>query len=212
MAAETKERESWTELESSGKNINRTNQLKLSRVFRFNDPQTGAPQISEFPDSNPIGDTPPEIRMKHFTEIENFSFLAYVLGHELGGTTPKPIRTVSDLQVPDEEFQNFVNQAKTATLTDEELADTVLDVGINWEHFVASNDNLLIPEHPLKITDVQMQEKIDSLDFITEALIREINLRSIEKKTGRKTGKSKERAMPNTTDSDDLASAPSREN
>jgi len=91
--------------------------------------------------------------------------------------------------VPDEEFQNFVNEAKTATLTDEELADTVLDVGINWEHFVASNDNLLIPEHPLKITDVLMQEKIDSLDIITEAFVREVNLRSVEKKTGRKTDK-----------------------
>jgi hypothetical protein len=80
-----------------------------------------------------------------------------------------------------------VNQAKTANLTDEELADTVLDVGINWEHFVASNDNLLIPEHPLKITDVLMQEKIDALDIITEAFVREINLRSIEKKTGTKS-------------------------
>ena len=66
----------------------------------------------------------------------------------------------------------------------------MLDVGINWEHFVASNDNLLIPEHPLKITDVQTQEKIDALDFITEALVREINLRSIEKQTGAKTRKS----------------------
>ena len=212
MASETKERESWTELEPSGKNISLMNPLRLSRVFRFIDQQTGAPQISDFPDSNPFGETPLEIRMKHFTEIENFTFIAHVLAHELGGTVSKPIRTITDLQVPDEEFQNFVNTAKTVTLTDEELADTVLDVGINWEHFVASNDNLLIPEHPLKITDVQMQEKIDSLDFITEALIREINLRSIEKKTGRKTGKSKERAMPNTTDSDDLASAPSREN
>jgi len=110
----------------------------------------------------------------------------------LGGTTPRPIRTVGDLQVPDEEFQNFVNEARTSTLTDEELADTVLDVGINWEHFVASNDNLLIPEHPLKITDVQMQEKIDALDFITEALVREINLRSIEKQTGAKTRKGHE--------------------
>src|SRR5437667_9511921 len=124
--------------------------------------------------------------MKHIAEIENFSFLAYVLGHELGGTTPRPIRTVGDLQVPDEGFQNFVSEAKTSTLTDEELADTVLDVGINWEHFVASNDNLLIPEHPLNITDVLMQEKIDSLDIITEAFVREVNLRSIEKKTGTK--------------------------
>src|SRR6266853_844306 len=186
MAAQTNGRESWEEQETSNRNIAQSNQLNLARVFRFNDPQTGAPQISDFPDSNPTGDTPLEIRMKHFTEIENFTFLGYTLAHELGGTTPRPIRTVADLQVPDEEFQNFVNQAKTANLTDEELADTVLDVGINWEHFVASNDNLLIPEHPLKITDVLMQEKIDSLDIVTEAFVREINFRSIE--TGTQTG------------------------
>ena len=192
MASDTKSRESWDEQESSARTVSGSSQLKLSRVFRFNDPQTGAPQISDFPDSNPTGDTPPEIRMKHFTEIENFSFLAHVLGHELGGTTPRPIRTVVDLQVPDDEFQNYVNTAKTVSLTDEELADTVLDVGINWEHFVASNDNLLIPEHPLKITDVQMQEKIDSLDFITEAFVKEINLRSLEKQTGTKTRKGHE--------------------
>jgi len=192
MASDTNSRESWTEQEDSGRSLTPMNQLRLSRVFRFNDPQTGAPQISDFPDSNPTGDTPLEIRMKHFTEIENFSFLAHVLGHELGGTTPRPIRTVVDLQVPDDEFQNYVNTAKTVSLTDEELADTVLDVGINWEHFVASNDNLLIPEHPLKITDVQMQEKIDSLDFITEAFVKEINLRSFEKQTGTKTKKGHE--------------------
>jgi len=192
MAAQTKGTESWTEEESPTTTaIRQSSPLKLSRVFRFVDQQTGAPQISDFPDSNPSGDTPLEIRMKHFTEIENFTFLGYQLAHELGGTTPRPIRTVTDLQVPDDEFQNFVNQAKTATLTDEELADTVLDVGINWEHFVASNDNLLIPEHPLKITDVLMQEKIDALDVITEALVREVNLRSIDKKTGRKTEKNK---------------------
>src|SRR5213594_2803590 len=189
MASDTKNRQTWDEQEDSARNITRPNQLKLSRVFRFVDPQTGASQISDFPDSNPTGDTPLEILMKHFTEIENFTFLAYTLAHELGGTTPRPIRTVTDLQVPDDEFQNLVNEAKTASLTDEELADTVLDVGINWEHFVASNDNLLIPEHPLKITDVLMQEKIDALDMITEAFVREVNLRSIEKKTGRKTDK-----------------------
>jgi hypothetical protein len=191
MASETKGRESWTEeVETSSRNTTPSNPLMLSRVFRFNDPQTGAPQISDFPDSNPTGDTPLEIRMKHFTEIENFTFLGYTLAHELGGTTPRPIRTVTDLQVPDEEFQHFVNTARTATLTDEQLADSVLDVGINWEHFVASNDNELIPDHPLKITDVLMQEKIDSLDVITEAFVREINLRSIEKQTGTKTRKS----------------------
>jgi hypothetical protein len=192
MASDTKSRESWDEQESSARNISRSTQLKLSRIFRFNDPQSGAPQISDFPDSNPTGDTPLEIRMKHFTEIENFTFLAHVLGHELGGTTPRPIRTVTDLQVPDEEFQNFVTTAKTANVTDEELADSTLDVGINWEHFVASNDNLLLPEHPLKISDVLMQEKIDSLDVITEAFVTEINLRSSEKQTGTKTRKSHE--------------------
>jgi len=193
MASDTKSRESWNEQEeSSSRSIARSNPLKLSRVFRFNDPQTGAPQISDFPDSNPTGDTPLEIRMKHFTEVENFTFLAYVLGHELGGTTPRPIRTVTDLQVPDEEFQNFVNIAKTESVTDEELADSVLDVGINWEHFVASNDNLLLPDHPLKISDVLMQEKIDSLDIISEAFVRELNIRSIEKQTGTKARKSHE--------------------
>jgi len=158
--------------------------LRLSRVFRFSDPGTGAAQISDFPDSDPPGETPLEVRMKHFTEIENFTFLAYVLAHELGGGS-KPIRTVADLQVSDAEFQAFVDQAKKASLTDEELGDTVLDVGINWEHFVASNDNLLLPDHPLKISDVLMQEKIDSLDLITEALVREVNLRSIEAKKPR---------------------------
>src|SRR5467141_1803531 len=192
MAAQTKGRESWTEEESPRTTIRQSSPLKLSRVFRFVDQQTGAPQISDFPDSNPTGDTPLEIRMKHFTEIENFTFLTYTLAHELGGTTPRPIRTVTDLQVPDEEFQNFVNQAKTANVTDEELADSVLDVGINWEHFVASTDNELLPDHPLKISDVLMQEKIDSLDVITEAFVREINLRSIEKQTGTKTRKSHE--------------------
>src|SRR5438445_889670 len=192
MASDTKSRESWTEQEDSARNITPLNQLRLSRVFRFNDPQTGAPQISDFPDSNPTGETPLEIRMKHFTEVQNFTFLAYVLGHELGGTTPRTILTVTDLQVPDEEFQNFVNTAKTASVTDEELADSVLDVGINWEHFVASNDNLLLPEHPLKISDVLMQEKIDSLDVISEAFVRELNIRSIEKQTGTKARKSHE--------------------
>src|SRR5437899_11190721 len=186
MASQTKGSETWTEEQSHTPTIRQSNPLKLSRVFRFVDPQTNASQISDLPDSKPTGDTPLEVRMKHFTEIENFTFLGYTLSHELGGTTPTPIRTVTDLQVPDEEFQNFINEAKSGTLTDEELADTVLDVGINWEHFVASNDNLLIHEHPLKITDVLMQEKIDSLDIITEAFVREVNLRSIEKKTGTK--------------------------
>ena len=34
-----------------------------------------------------------------------------------------------------------------------------------------------------------MQEKIDSLDIITEAFVRELNMRSIEKQTGHKMEK-----------------------
>src|SRR5437870_12974199 len=72
MASDTKSKESWGEVESSSRSATRMNPLKLSRVFRFQDPQTAASQISDFPDSNPSGDTPLEVRMKHFTEIENF--------------------------------------------------------------------------------------------------------------------------------------------
>src|SRR5437879_7795106 len=136
MASDIKSRESWTEQEDSARDITPLNQLRLSRVFRFNDPQTGAPQISDFPDSNPTGDTPLEIRMKHFTEIENFTFLAHVLGHELGGTTPRPIRTVMDLQVPDDEFQNFVNTARTISVREEYLTSKSIGVGRIWVQFV----------------------------------------------------------------------------
>ncbi|TLX93274.1 MAG: hypothetical protein E6K96_09640 [Thaumarchaeota archaeon] len=72
--------------------------------------------------------------------------------------------------------------AQTDNLTDEDLGDTLLDVGINWEHFVASTNNILIPDQPLKITDSAMQAKIDSLDLITEALVAEVNLRSLQKR------------------------------
>ena len=160
--------------------------IKLSRVFRFVDPQTGAAQISDFPDSDPAGDTPLEIRMKHFTGIENFTFLAYVLAHELGGGS-RPIQTVTNLEVTDPEFQKFVNEAQDASVTDEELGDAVLDVGINWDHFVASTVNLLLAYRPLRISDTLLQEKIDSLDIITEALVREVNLRSIEAKKPKKS-------------------------
>jgi hypothetical protein len=127
--------------------------------------------------------------MKHFTEIENFTFMGFVLAHETGGTTPKPISTITSLTVPDTEFQNLVNTAKKDKLTDEQLGDTLLDVGINWEHFVASTNTLLIPAMPTKITDTAMQAKIDSLDLISEALLAEINLRSIHERRGYRDGR-----------------------
>jgi hypothetical protein len=179
---------SSTALDSSGSSV-KPSALNLSRVFRFNDPKTGAPQISVFPEVDPTGDTPLEIRMKHFTEIENFTFMGFVLAHETAGTTPKPISTITSLVVPDTEFQNLVNLAKKDKLTDEQLGDTLLDVGINWEHFVASNNTLLIPSMPTKITDTAMQAKIDSLDLITEALVAEVNLRSISERRGSRDGR-----------------------
>ena len=149
--------------------------FKLTRIFRTN--INGHPQISEFPEDDPTGDSDLEIRMKHFTEIENFTFLGYVLAHELGGGL-KLIRTIQDLVVPDPEFQTLIDQAKPIKVSDERLGDELLDVGINWEHFVASTNSLMIPGNPLKITDLPMQAKIDSLDEISEALVREINKRA----------------------------------
>jgi len=153
--------------------------FKLSRVFRL--VANGAPQISAFPDDPPDGGNDLEVRMKHFTEIENFTFLGYVLAHELAGPAQQ-IRTVQDLEVPDKSFQKLVNDARQESITDEELGDALLDVGINWEHFVASNNDKMIPGNPLKVSDTVLQEKIDSLDLITEALVSEVNLRSQQHK------------------------------
>src|SRR5438477_3899724 len=136
--------------------------FNLSRVFRF--VKDGAPQISDFPDDPPEGVTDLEIRMKHFTEIENFTFLGYVLAHELGGPE-NTIGYFANLDVPDKEFSKLVKQAKNVKVDDEQLGDTLLDVGINWEHFVASTNDKMIVGNPLKITDSVIQEKIDSLDL-----------------------------------------------
>lgn len=156
------------------------NPFTESRVYRFTN-QDGRPQISDFPDDPPSGHTDLEVRMKHFTEIENFSFLGYVLAHELGDKGDAPAGTLENLQVPDPEFQAKLADAKTHNFTNEQLGDTILDMGINWEHFVASNNTLLLPGNPLVISDVVMQRKIDSLDLITEALVKEVNLRAAKK-------------------------------
>jgi sulfur carrier protein ThiS len=152
--------------------------FKLTRVFRhFVD---GVPQISDFQDTPPTGDNDLEVRMKHFTEIENFTFLGYVLAHELEGGL-EPISTIQDLVVPDAEFQRHIDGAKTVRVTTERLGDELLDVGINWEHFVASNNDKMIPGDPLKVSDVALQAKIDSLDLLSEALVAEVNLRAMKK-------------------------------
>jgi|SRR5213595_764062 len=150
--------------------------FKLTRVFRHF--VNGIPQISDFPEDPPTGDTDLEVRMKHFTEIENFTFLGYVLAHELEGG-PAPISTLKDLKVPDAELQALIDRALLVTVTTERLGDELLDVGINWEHFVASSNDKMDPNNPLKITDHRLQAKIDSLDEISEALVREINLRAV---------------------------------
>ena len=158
------------------------NPFSLSRVFRFTDAH-GAAQIADFPDGAPNGGTDIEVRMKHFTEIENFTFLGYVLAHELERGQPAfPVRTLINLEVPDPEFKARLQEAQGEYFTNEQLGDAILDLGINWEHFVASFNAQLIPGDPLVITDTVIQRKIDSLDILTEALVREVNLRSVEAK------------------------------
>jgi hypothetical protein len=66
-------------------------------------------------------------------------------------------------------------------LSDEELGDELLDVDINWEHFVASTNDKLIPGNPLKVNDAQLQTRIDALDELSEALVKEIKRRSRER-------------------------------
>lgn len=147
----------------------------MTRVFRTT--VKGVPQISPFPEDAPSGDNDLEVRMKHFTEIENFSFLGFVLAHELKGSSRR-IETIQNLEVPDPGIQALINRAKTLSVGDEKLGDELLDVGINWEHFVASNNNLLIPGDPLRVSDPALQAKIDSLDELSEALVREVNRRA----------------------------------
>src|SRR6266566_3667916 len=97
-----------------------TGVFKLTRVFRTL--VKGIPQISEFQDTPPTGDTDLEVRMKHFTEIENFTFLGYVLAHELKGGL-EPISTLKGLTVPDAKFQKLVDDAQTLRVTTERLGD-----------------------------------------------------------------------------------------
>jgi hypothetical protein len=154
----------------------------LTRVFRTI--VNGRPQISDFPDDAPTGDNDLEVRMKHFTEVENFTFLGYVLAHELKALGDhhgmRPISTIQNLTVPDAEFQKLIDNAKPLSVSNERLGDELLDVGINWEHFVASNNDKMIPGDPLKVSDAKLQAKIDSLDEISEALVAEINKRARE--------------------------------
>ena len=153
--------------------------FKITRVFRYTS-GNGVPQISDFPEDPPTGDNDLEIRMKHFTEVENFTFLGYVLAHEIkGGGVLRKISTIQDLIVPDPEFQAVIDGAKPIKVSHERLGDMLLDAGINWEHFVASNNDKMIPGDPLKVNDAKLQAKIDSLDEISEALVREINLRAV---------------------------------
>ena len=118
------------------------------RIFRFTDPATGAGQISAFPEAPPTGDTDLEVRIRHFTEIENFGFLGYVLAHEIG---------------------------------EEERGDELLDVCSNWEHFVASTNDKMVPGDPLQMSDLAFQAKINALDEQSEALVAKINRRSCDK-------------------------------
>ena len=160
--------------------------FSISRVFRFNDAKTGAAQISVFPEQAPQGESDLERRIKHFTEIENFGFLGFVLAHELGGKKQQRVRTLDNLNVEDAEVQGLIVNLRQAALSNEALGDELLDVDINWEHFVASTNDKLVPGDPLKISDAQLQKKIDAVDELSEALVGEINQRSQEHTVRRK--------------------------
>lgn len=75
------------------------------------------------------------------------------------------------------EIECFANLGYKLALDigEEELADQVQNVGLDWEHFVANNNGLLIPDNPTKITDVDVQAIIDALDVATEALVDKVN-------------------------------------
>src|SRR3981081_1169046 len=160
--------------------------FSISRVFRFTDAKTGAPQISVFPEIAPQGENDLEIRIKHFTEIENFGFLGFVLAHELGGKKQKRVRSLAKLNVEDAEVQGLIVKLRQANLSNEALGDELLDVDINWEHFVASTNDKLVPGDTIKVSDAQLQTKIDALDELSEALVREINQRSQERTARRR--------------------------
>ena len=122
-----------------------------TRIFLFVN-SDGASQIAPFPETPPSGQTDLEVRIRHFTEIENFTFLGYVLAHE--------------------------NEQ-------EALGDHLLSIGIDWEHFVASTNDQMIPGQPLKIRDARLQAIIDDLDEQSEATVREINRLSAEREETR---------------------------
>ena len=51
-----------------------------------------------------------------------------------------------------------------------DLANQVLQVGLDWEHLVANTNGLMDPGDPNKVTDPALQAEIDRLDGVTEAL------------------------------------------
>lgn len=75
------------------------------------------------------------------------------------------------------EIECFANLGYKLALDigEEELADQVQNVGLDWEHFVANTNGLLIPDNPTKISDPVMQAIIDALDTATEALVDKVN-------------------------------------
>lgn len=155
----------------------------MARIFRVLGANT-RPVITDFPDDPPSGNSDQEIRIKHFTEIETFTFLGFVLAHELAliDNTPKPVTAFINVEVPAPELKDKLAGFQKNPLSNEQLADELNDNGLNWEHFVANFTPQLVPGDPLRVQDSGLQQIIDSLDIITEGLVREINSRSIASK------------------------------
>lgn len=157
--------------------------FKITRIFQhFVD---GIPQISPFPDEAidpPIGVNDLDVRIKHFTEIENFTLLADLLARQIQARDNDlhPIATIQNLTVSAPDIQARIDTAKPVQVNAERLGAFILDVGLNWEHNVASFNNLVVPGKPLQVSDPILQARIDSLDDLTEALVNEVNLRARE--------------------------------
>jgi hypothetical protein len=75
------------------------------------------------------------------------------------------------------EIECFANLGYKLALDigEEELADQVQNVGLDWEHTVANHNELLVPGDPTKVSLPEIQAIVDALDQATEDLVAKVN-------------------------------------
>src|SRR5215469_6271602 len=124
----------------------------LVRVFQYF--MDGVPQISAFPEEPPPGRFDLEVRIKHFTEIENFTLLADLLARQIDDGVLRPIETLDGINITDSAVAADVARIKAQDWTSARLGALILDRGLNWEHFVASFNANMVPGLPLEVDAV----------------------------------------------------------